>query len=170
MRYCTLKRFALALPSAFMGNFMSFVANGVSITGDLVLSSGDFFPDVNLSQIRNTLRVDGTVTDIRLKQLTCEEMLDVNRLLYVLTQKAQTLDELSLGAINGKKDTDILYFSAVSNGVYARLVELYTGYDSTNSGAKKSELLEQSADDYRRNKHWAIQQLLGKNHTVVELI
>lgn len=72
--------------------------------------------------------------------------------------------------INGEKDTEILYFSAVSNGVYARLVELYTGYDSTNSGAKKSELLEQGADDYRRNKHWAIQQLLGKNHTIVELI
>ena len=153
-----------------MDSFMSFFANKVSTTSDLVLSSGDFFPNVNLSQIRNTLRIDGTVTDVRLKQLTYEEILDVNRLLYVLTQKIQTFDELSLGSINGKKDTDILYFSAVSNGVYARLVELYTGYDSTNSGVKKSGLLEQSADDYRRNKHWAIQQLLGKNHTVVELI
>jgi hypothetical protein len=27
-----------------------------------------------------------------------------------------------------------------------------------------------SIDEYRRNKHWAIQQLLGKNHTVVDLI
>ncbi len=149
---------------------MSFVANGVSITDDLVLSSGDFFPNISLVKIRNALRIDGSVTDTRLKQLVYEEILDVNRLLFALTKRANNLDELSITEIDGEKDTEILYFSAVSNGVYARLVDLYIGYDSTNFGVKKSELLEQSANDYRRNKHWAVQQLLGGNHTVVELI
>ena len=149
---------------------MSFVANHAPFTQDTLISSGEFFPSISLDEVRQTLRIDGTVTDVRLKQLIFEEMIDVNRLLLSLTRKAQSLCELSKDTINGKKDTDILYFSAVSNGVYARLIELYIGYDSTNSGIKKSELLSQSADDYRRNKHWAIHQLLGKNHTVVALI
>ncbi|MFX7296382.1 head completion/stabilization protein, partial [Acinetobacter baumannii] len=39
-----------------------------------------------------------------------------------------------------------------------------------NSGEKKSESMDCSVDDYRRNKQWAIQQLKGENHSIVELI
>ena len=48
--------------------------------------------------------------------------------------------------------------------------ENYRNYDSSNSGAKKAEEAEYTVDDYRRNKQWAILQLLGENHSVVELI
>lgn len=149
---------------------MSFVANGVHIPNTIVLHSGDFFPDISLDELRNTVRIDGSVSDQRLRQCTEEEILDVNRLLFRLTQHAQSLDDYATSYINGKSNVAILYFSAVSNGVYARLVEKYINYDSSHSGMKKGELLQQSADDFRRNKHWAIQQLLGKTHSIVDLI
>lgn len=149
---------------------MSFVANGVHIPNRIVLSSGDFFPAISLDEIRQNVRIDGSVTDFRLQQLTQEEMLDVNRLLADLTFKAQSLADLATCKINDKPDVEILYFSAVSNGVYARLVEHYQKYDSSNVGLQKSDLLQQGVDDYRRNKHWAIQQLLGNPHTIVDLV
>lgn len=149
---------------------MSFVANGVSIPSAIVLQSGDFFPAIALNDIRQSLRIDGSVTDVRLQQLTQEEMLDVNRLLHDLTLKHSSLQDVSKCKINDKSDVDILYFSAVSNGVYARLVEHYQKYDSSNVGLQKSDLLQQGVDDYRRNKHWAIQQLLGNPHTIVDLV
>lgn len=49
-------------------------------------------------------------------------------------------------------------------------IEKYRNYDSSNAGGKKAEDAELTVDDYRRNKQWAILQLLGENHTVVELI
>lgn len=149
---------------------MSFVANGVNIPNRIVLNSGDFFPEISLDEIRHTVRIDGTVSDQRLKQITQEEIIDVNRLLQRLTINAQSLTDYATSTINEKSDVEILYFSAISNGVYARLVEKYIGYDSSNMGLKKGEILQDSADDYRRNKHWAIQQLLGQSHTVVDLI
>ncbi|WP_151710690.1 head completion/stabilization protein [Acinetobacter brisouii] len=149
---------------------MGFVANGNTTPSNINITSGTFFPSVSLDQIRDFVRIDGAVTDVRLRQLVLEEMIDVNRLLASLVMKADKLSDLSSSTIDDKPDTDVLYFSAVSNGVAAKVVEKYAGYDATNSGVKKAEFMECSIDDYRRNKMWAIQQLKGENHSVVELI
>lgn len=149
---------------------MSFVANGNNTPSNIHISNGTFFPTISLDEIRDFVRIDGSVTDVRLRQLIVEEMIDVNRLLAGLVIKAQTLAELAINTIDDKAETEVLYFSAVSNGVAAKLVEKYAGYDATNSGVKKTEVMECSVDDYRRNKQWAVQQLKGENHSVVELI
>lgn len=149
---------------------MGFVANGISTPSNITISNGTFFPVISLDEIRSDVRIGGDVTDIRLRQIVREEMIDVNRLLSKLVMTADTLADLAKSHVDDKPDTETLYFSAVANGVAAKVIEKYPAYDSTNSGAKKSELMECTSDDYRRNKHWAIQQLLGENHTVVELI
>lgn len=149
---------------------MSFIANGANIPSNITISSGTFFPVISLDEIRDFVRIDGSVTDVRLRQLVREEIIDVNRLLASIVMKANTLADLAVNQIDGKPDTEILYFSAVSNGVAAKIKEKYPDYDSTNSGVKKAELMECSVDDCRRNKQWAIQQLKGENHSVVELI
>lgn len=149
---------------------MSFIANGNATPSNIKISNGAFFPSVSLDDIRDFVRIDGSVTDVRLRQLVVEEMIDVNRLLAGLVLSDKTLAELALNTIDNKPETEILYFSAVSNGVAAKITEKYVGYDATNSGVKKAEMMDCSIDDYRRNKHWAIQQLKGENHTVVELI
>lgn len=149
---------------------MGFVANGNTTPSNISISSGTFFPVISLDAIRDFIRTDGSVTDVRLRQLILEEMIDVNRLLASIVMKAETLADLATNQIDGKPETDVLYFSAVANGVAAKVIEKYAGYDATNSGVKKAELMECSVDDYRRNKMWAIQKLKGENHSVVELI
>jgi DNA mismatch repair ATPase MutS len=54
-----------------------------------------FFPVISLDEIRDVVRIDGAVTDVRLRQLVLEEIIDVNRLLASLVMKADTLADLS---------------------------------------------------------------------------
>ncbi|WP_349929165.1 head completion/stabilization protein [Acinetobacter sp. A1-4-2] len=149
---------------------MGFVANGNNTPSQVIIKSDPFYPDVVLDHIREVVRIDGAVTDARLQQVIIEEVIDVNRLLKSLKDQAAQLSDLSTTQINDQPETDYLYLSAVANGVAAKVNENYRNYDSSNSGAKKAEQAECTVDDYRRNKQWAIQQLLGENHTVVELI
>lgn len=149
---------------------MGFVANGNNTPSQVIIKSDPFYPDIALDHIREIVRIDGAVTDARLQQAIIEEVIDVNRLLKALKNQAAQLSDLSTSEINDQPETDFLYLSAVANGVAAKINENYRNYDSSNSGAKKAEQAELTVDDYRRNKQWAIQQLLGENHTVVELI
>jgi len=149
---------------------MGFVANGNSTPSQIQIKSDPFYPAIALDHIREIVRIDGAVTNIRLQQAIIEEVIDVNRLLRNLKGKAAVLADLSTAQINDQPDTDFLYLSAVANGVAAKINENYRNYDSSNAGAKKAEDAEFTVDDYRRNKQWAIQQLLGEDHTVVELI
>ena len=149
---------------------MGFVANGNNTPSQIQIKSDPFYPIILLDHIREIVRIDGAVTNERLKQAIIEEVLDINRLLVSLRAKASVLSELSTTQINDQPETDFLYLSAVANGVAAKVNENYRNYDSSNSGAKRADQAECTVDDYRRNKQWAIQHLLGENHTVVELI
>lgn len=149
---------------------MGFVANGNNTPSQINIKSDPFYPSISLDHIREIVRIEGAVTNARLQQAIIEEVIDVNRLLKVLKDKATVLSDLSTTEINDQPETDYLYLSAVANGVAAKVNENYRNYDSSNSGAKKAEEAEYTVDDYRRNKQWAILQLLGENHSVVELI
>ncbi|MBJ9954421.1 head completion/stabilization protein [Acinetobacter baumannii] len=149
---------------------MGFVANGNLSSSGIKIESDSFYPIIDLDQIREIVRIDGAVTNQRLQQIIIEEVIDVNRLLNRLKENASSLADLATTFINDQPDTDYLYLSAVSNGVSAKVNENYRNYDSSNSGANKAVKAELTVDDYRRNKQWAIQQLLGENHTIVELI
>lgn len=149
---------------------MGFVANGNNTPSQINIKSDPFYPEIALDHIREIVRIDGAVTNARLQQAIIEEIIDIHRLLKVLKDKATVLSDLSTIEIDDQPETDYLYRSAVANGVAAKINENYRNYDSSNSGAKKAEEAEYTVDDYRRNKQWAILQLLGENHSVVELI
>ncbi|BFM73374.1 head completion/stabilization protein [Acinetobacter baumannii] len=149
---------------------MGFVANGNNTPSQIEIKSDPFYPSVALDRIREIVRIDGAVTNERLKQTIIEEVIDINRLLIRLKDQASKLSDLSKLQVNDLPETDFLYLSAIANGVAAKVNENYRNYDSSDSGVKKAKEAECTVDDYRRNKQWAIQQLLGENHTVVELI
>ena len=149
---------------------MGFVANGNNTPSHIQIKSDPFYPIILLDQIRKIVRIDSAVTNDRLQQTIIEEVIDVNRLLKNLKNRATVLSDLSTTEINDQPETDYLYLSAVANGVAAKINENYRNYDSSNSGVKKAGEAEYTVDDYRRNKQWAILQLLGENHSVVELI
>lgn len=149
---------------------MSLIANATQgKRPNSIIEHHPFFPSVDIQQIREFVRIDGSVTNARLEQLVLEEIYDVNHLLKdLITDDLSHLNQLSKYEVNGKPYTEVLYFSAVANGVSAKINEKYRNYDSTNTAKVDED--NPFIDEARRNKIWAIQQLLGANKTVVDLI
>ena len=104
---------------------MGFVANGNNTPSQIVIKSDSFYPSIALDHIREIVRIDGAVTGDRLKQAIIEEVIDVNRLLKSLKDKAALLSDLSTTQINDQPETDFLYLSAIANGVAAKITALY---------------------------------------------
>lgn len=118
---------------------MGFVANGNNTPSQIEIKSDPFYPSVALDRIREIVRIDGAVTNERLKQTIIEEVIDINRLLIRLKDQASKLSDLSKLQINDLPETDYLYLSAIANGVAAKVNENYRNYDNSDSGIKKQK-------------------------------
>lgn len=152
---------------------MSFVATGE--TADLTLTNDGWWPDIDVAVLRATLRLDGTVTDARLKASTVNAMLSVNRELRAFKERhvaagAATLEAVADDEIAGEKALVAQYRRAVCCTAGAELVERYRNYDSTNSGHAEADKLTETVDELRRDARWVIRDLLGIAHATVELI
>ncbi len=135
-----------------------------------IIKNDGFFPDVSTQQIRESVRLDGSVSDPRLKDAITTAILEVNKQLRSLKDKASELSALATTEIDGRPDTELLYFRAVYSAVAADINEKYGNYDSTHEGQKKLSELEPTVNDHRRNLRWAIRDLLGVNRCTVDLI
>ncbi|SUT91580.1 head completion/stabilization protein [Actinobacillus lignieresii] len=142
---------------------------------DEVITNNGFFPDVQLVNIRNAMRIDGTVTDERLKHSVISAMATVNKDLKNYREQAQsnnknTLAECNDEQINGLSLDVYNYLRAVYCLAVANLYERYRSYDSTKEGHDKSAELENTADDLKRDYHFAVRDILGGNRMISELV
>ena len=128
-----------------------------------------------MSLARETIRLDGTVTDQRLRDAARNAMSSINiQLADYKTQHialaAYKFSDTSSDTIDDEKRVVMLYRRAVFSTIKADLIEKYPDYDSTDSGLRRAEDLRLSVDEQRRNANWAVRDILGKPRTVVELI
>jgi hypothetical protein len=143
-----------------------------------IIENDDWFPDIALPEMRDAMRLDGTVTNARLSQAVIEAMLQVNRELKAwqseqITAGFKKLADVPASRINRESRLLAQYRRAVYSVAKADLIERYRDYDSTASslGDKKSmEWLNDAPADQRRNAHWAIADIVGRAHLTVELI
>lgn len=137
---------------------------------DESISNDGFFPNISLNQVREAVRFDGSVSNVRLKDSIIAAVLEINQQLLSLKSKANALNGLATSQINGQPNTELLYFRAVHSAVAADINEKYLSYDSTAEGQKRAEGLTPTIDDHRRNLRWAIRDLLSLSRCTVELI
>lgn len=143
-----------------------------------ILMNDIFFPNISISQFRNQARLDGTVTEHRLKDALIDAMASVNDELAPLkaeyTETAEqdgiTLATIPSSTINQESILVYRYRRAVTCLALANLYERYTSYDTTNDGEKKAELLQNSINQLRRDARFAIADILKKHRVDVELI
>lgn len=152
---------------------MSFFATG-TVTEHTLTNDG-WWPDIDAAHMRETLRMDGTVTDMRLEAAAVNAMLSVNRELAVFKAEhfaagAANLAAVDAPQINGDSSVVVLYRRAVYCTAGAELIERYRNYDTTNAGSDNAEQLTPTIDELRRDARWAIRDLLGVTHSTVELI
>jgi hypothetical protein len=139
------------------------------------ISNDGWWPDLDGEAVRAALRLDSSISAIRLEVALVNAILSVNRELddYQVAQLA--LGHADLAAVPGpliqnQSRPVHLYLRAVYCTAGAELAERYRSYDSTNAGDKNADELTPSIDEYRRDARWAMRDLLGSRRTTVELI
>lgn len=150
-----------------------FVAGGTAPTGHI--NTDPFWPSIDLDDVRGTLRLDASVTPIRLETATIAAAISVNREFAdwrVAKQAAghSTLADVPAGKIKNVSELIHLYQRAIYAATGAEICERYRSYDSTNSGNQNADDLTPSIDELRRDQRWAVRDFLGLGRTTVELI
>ncbi|MGK5079651.1 head completion/stabilization protein [Janthinobacterium sp. HLX7-2] len=143
-----------------------------------IIENDGWFPDIFLTDMRDAMRLDGTVTDARLVQAVVDAILHVNReLASWQTAHAQaliaTLADVPATRINRESRLLAQYRRAVYSTAKADLIERYRDYDTTAtslSDKKSMEWLDDAPGAQRRNAQWAIADMVGRSHLIVELI
>lgn len=139
-----------------------------------IIGNDGWFPDVSMAATRNAMRLDGTVTDQRLRAALVAAILDINRQLrgYKATQEAAGHAQLAAAdnsTVDGQSRLEHLYLRAVMCAAKADLTERYRDYDADGSNRRLQDNAP-AIDEQRRNAQWAVRDILGETHTVAELI
>ncbi len=141
---------------------------------DTVISDG-WFPDIDLVQMRAVMRLDGTVTSIRLKTAVQGAVINVNQELHAWqqTQKEEgftSLSSIPSSTIDGQSILVWHYVRAVFHWGVAELQSQYRDFSSTHTGVEHAQNLESRIDEERRLARCALRALLQKTAITAELI
>lgn len=156
-----------------------FVATAPSNPADAgaadALRNDGWFPDLSLGRIRVSVRLDGSVTDDRLRDAGRYAITDINRQLAKFKAEQQasgatSLEAVSTDAIDGENRLAMLYQRAVACTLKADLLERYRDLDSTDAGLRRALDLDPAIGEQRRNASWSVRDILGLPHSVAELI
>ncbi|TCW81002.1 phage head protein [Burkholderia sp. SRS-46] len=159
-----------------MNSFVATAAPAVAASSiDGTLTNDGFFPDIDLSALRDAMRLDGTVTRERLAHAARDAMLTVNDELSAWRAQRRAAGAVSLDAVpavqvDGESKLDYLYRRAVYHLAHADVTEKYRGFDSTKSGGQAAAELAATVEESRRNARWAVSDILGIPRSTVELI
>lgn len=134
------------------------------------IESGAFWPPVDLQQLREAVRIDNTVTPERLHFAALEAVAYVNAQCAALQAKGGTLADTDSMQINGQSRARARYFRAVCCYTKAALLEHYADYDAAGKTAARADAKQEQAEQYRRDGHHAVADLLGRARIDCELV
>ncbi|WP_299379614.1 head completion/stabilization protein [uncultured Kiloniella sp.] len=153
---------------------MSFVPNNHNTPAtDETVSNTGFYPDLSLDEFKKSMSVGNDNDVTRLTAIVTEAMIEINRSLMSwrdgLLQYA-SLDLVPAIMYGETSEKVFLYKTAVFNRARALLVETRKDYDSTKSGRDKADQIELPADDYYRASTEALNRLIDRPRSTIELI
>ena len=139
-----------------------------------VVTNDNWFPDIELAHFRGQMRIRDNVTVDRQRGA----IITVGNDLVAWAAARRTAGAASLTTIVDVPNPTIggepvlvhLYRRAVYAYAKADLVERYRDIDTTTAGQRKSEDLDVSVEELRRDGTWAVRDMLGRTRTTVELI
>lgn len=132
-----------------------------------------FWPDIDLQQLRESLRYEGTVTAQRLRLAVKTAISEVNAELYdwradQMAAGFKMLADVPAEALDGVSEKITHYLAAVEAITAATIAERYRGYDA--SGTKKAGEVEASADEYWRDARFSISRVGERPNCIVSLL
>lgn len=152
-----------------------FIANATTSPAEGEIDSSPFWPAISLPDLRDTVRLDGTVTTARLKHAVIDAITSVNRDLADWRRAREAEGVATLAAVPGEViNGESAYLHSYRRAVYAmtraNLLERYADYSATGDGVKGADAKIISSDDLYRDARFAIRDILGTTHITVALI
>ncbi|WP_439824562.1 head completion/stabilization protein [Aeromonas caviae] len=152
-----------------------FIANAPTSPAEGEINSSPFWPAISLPDLRDTVRLDGTVTTARLKHAVIDAITSVNRDLADWRRAREAEGVTTLAAVPGEViNGESAYLHSYRRAVYAmtraNLLERYADYSATGDGVKGTDAKIISSDDLYRDARFAIRDILGTTHNTVALI
>jgi hypothetical protein len=140
------------------------------------IKAGYFWPDISPAAAREAMRLNGTVTGMRLRHALVEAIASVNseladwRVRQVATGYS-SLQAVPSEEVDGQSILVARWVRAVYATAAADLYERYRGFDTTGKAEKRADEEDCAADDLRRDARLAIRAILGvTGGCIVELI
>ncbi|WP_432535706.1 head completion/stabilization protein [Pantoea eucalypti] len=154
---------------------MEFIAPQKATGTPDIIPNNSFWPDVDLAKFRSVMRVDGTVTPERLRQVVLTAMAEVNAELYPWRERQELAGHNSLADVPAERLAGVSvrlhhYENAVWCWTRAVLNERYQDFDATAAAAKRGEELNDASGDLWRDARWAVSRVQDMPHCTVELI
>lgn len=150
-----------------------FVANGTP-GAEAEITSGDFWPAIDPVEIRASMRLDGAISEDRLRASLIAAIIEVNDDLdaWRLEKGAgfATLADVPAPQIDQQSRLVLLYKRAVACATAAEVTERYRSYDATNTAQQRADDMTPSIDELRRDLRRAVRDFLGVPRVTVELI
>ncbi|KMK98532.1 MULTISPECIES: head completion/stabilization protein [Aeromonas] len=152
-----------------------FIATAQTAPDEGQVTSDPFWPAISLADLRDTVRLDGTVTTKRLTHAVIDAVTSVNRDLAQWRTARQAEGHATLAAVPGELiNNESAHLHSYRRAVYAmtraNLLERYTDYSATGDGVKGADAKVVSSDDLYRDARFAIRDIIGTTHITVELI
>lgn len=152
-----------------------FIATAPTAPDEGKIANSPFWPAISLPDLRETVRLDGTVTTARLTHAVVDAITSVNRDLADWRSARQAEGHTTLAAVPSDViNNESVHLHSYRRAVYAmtraNLLERYTDYSATGDGVKGADAKIVSSDDLYRDARFAIRDILGTTHNTVELI
>lgn len=144
---------------------------------DLEIKNIAFFPNILIKEVRESQRLDGTVTTTRLKHSIISAIITINDDLntWRLIQQSKGYNSIKeIGAPNDFIESKSKYFYLYKEAVFcwanALLKDRYLNYDPTSKAVKQNDTEEKSAGDLYRDARYAVRDILGISRSTMALI
>ncbi|GAA0672722.1 hypothetical protein FHT00_001678 [Sphingomonas insulae] len=139
------------------------------------IANDGFFPDIDPVMWREQMRIRDGVTPARMREALIAAIITVGRDLagWAAARRAEGIASLALvpaDTIDGVSVKLLAYRRAVFTAAKAEVVEHYRDIDITGAGQRKSDDLDPSVTELRRDSLHAIRDVLGVTRTTIDLI
>lgn len=139
---------------------------------EAVIKNTFFFPDVDPKRVRELIRLEHTVSAVRLRHAIKTAISETNAELYDYREQQMAaginaLADVKAETIDGEHEKVSLYLEAVAAMTNATLYEKYRSADATGKGDKKADGIDPTIDNLWRDMRWAVARLQDKPRCIV---
>lgn len=122
-----------------------------------VIKNTPFFPDVDPKRVREEMRLEQTVSPVRLRRAIKTAIAETNA----------ELADVPTDKLDGESVRVFHYFNAVCSMTTATLYERFRGVDATAKGDKKADSIDSTIDEMWRDMRWSVARIQDKARCIV---